>query len=552
MVGIYSINRPEWVTTSIACTFQNLTYVPLYDTLGPDAAKYIVNHAELTTVVCSAKTFPQLAKCAPECPSLKNIIVMDPLEPKMRGSLPERVALYSWTDLLERGARSPRACVPVQPSDLLVIMYTSGTTGNPKGVMLTHANLIAAAAGLSAETPFASDDVYLSYLPLAHIFEQAVLVTGIYRGCRVGYWRGEVTLLLEDIQALRPTILIGVPRVFNRIYDRVMQQIAEGGFIKRTLFSIASNAKKAALETGGDTPVWNKLVFQKIRDAMGGRVRSIYSGSAPLAPEVQEFLRIVTGVPVCQGYGLTETGAALTVQNFDDQLTTGHVGAPLICSEVKLVDVPEMGYISNAPVQRGEICVRGPSVFGGYYKEQEKTKEAIDDQGWFHTGDIGEWLSTGALKIIDRKKNIFKLAQGEYVAAEYLETLFQRSKYVMQIFVYGDSFKTHLVAIIVPDPDVLVPWAKANGIASANMQALCNNPRVQALIAQDLNSLAVSAKLPHFMYIKNFHLEADQWTVENGMLTPSMKLKRPQLKDKYLGEIDKLYKEHAATHHAKL
>lgn len=541
MVGIYAINRPEWVATSIACTFQGLVYVPLYDTLGPDAAKYIVNHAELATVVCSAKTFPQLAKTAGECPTLKNVILMDPLEPKMRSMLPQHVNLFSWADILERGARTPRACVPVQPTDLLVIMYTSGTTGNPKGVVLTHSNLMAAAAGLCQETPFASDDVYLSYLPLAHIFEQAVLITGIYRGCRVGYWRGEVTLLLEDIQALKPTILIGVPRVFNRIYDRVMQQISEGGLIKRTLFSIAANAKKSAMENGGDTPFWNRLVFQKIRDAMGGRVRAIYSGSAPLTPEVQEFLRIVAGVPVCQGYGLTETGAALTVQAYDDQLTAAHVGAPLACNEVKLVDVPEMGYISNAPAQRGEICVRGPNVFGGYYKEPEKTKEAIDDQGWFHTGDIGEWLPTGALKIIDRKKNIFKLAQGEYVAAEYLENLFQRSKYILQIFVYGDSFKTHLVGVIVPDPDVLLPWAKANGIAAANMQLLVKNPRVQALIAQDLTALAVAAKLPHFMYIKNFYLEPDQWTVENNMLTPSMKLKRPQLKDRYLPEIEKLY-----------
>jgi long-chain acyl-CoA synthetase len=376
--------------------------------LGPDAVEYVVNHSALQTIVCSAKTFPAIAACIKKCPSVKRIIIMDALESKFRVAVPETLDLYSMADVQQRGEKAPRANVMAKPDDIYTIMYTSGTTGNPKGVIITHRNIVSAAAGLNDVVELGADDVHISYLPLAHIYELVCQLVGVLDGCAVGFWRGDVAWLLEDIQALKPTILVGVPRVFNRIYDKVLAQINEGGFIKKSLFQIACSAKTSALDAGGDTPIWNKLVFEKIRQAMGGRVRLISSGSAPIGAEVQEFLRLTSGAKVVQGYGLTESCAALTVQQIADSRTAGHVGPPLRCNEVKLVDVPEMGYTSRSTPQRGEICVRGNNIFSGYYKEKEKTDEVLEPSGWFHTGDIGEWLPNGTLKVIDRKKNIVR------------------------------------------------------------------------------------------------------------------------------------------------
>jgi long-chain acyl-CoA synthetase len=285
---------------------------------------------------------------------------------------------------------------------------------------------------------------------------------------------------------------------------------------------------------------WDRLVFSKIANVVGGRVRFILTGSAPISPTVQDFLRVVFSCPVSQGYGLTETAALISVQSMGDW-TSGNVGGPYSCTEVKFVDVPEMSYTSKGKVQQGEICARGPTIFRGYYKMPEKTAEDIDRDGWFHTGDIGEWLPNGALKIIDRKKNIFKLAQGEYVAAEYLETIYKKSKFVAQVFVYGDSFKNFLVAIVVPEPDTLLPWAKKQGYPE-NMVELCKDERVKKAVMSSLVKVAADSNLKGFERIKNLHLEPNLWTPEN-ILTPTLKLKRNDAKKKYSDIIDKMYAE---------
>jgi long-chain acyl-CoA synthetase len=310
--------------------------------------------------------------------------------------------------------------------------------------------------------------------------------------------------------------------------------------VKRQLFNYAYSAKLAALRESGELAhgLWDRLVFSKISAVVGGRVRFILSGSAPLSSNVQDFLRIVFSCPVIQGYGLTETTAVISAQDLGDT-SSGNVGAPQICTEVKLVDVPEMGYTSSGPVQQGEICARGPTIFRGYYKMPEKTAEDIDRDGWFHTGDIGQWLPNGALKIIDRKKNIFKLAQGEYVAAEYLETVYLKSKFVAQIFVYGDSFKNFLVAIVVPDPDVLLPWAKRQGYPE-NLVELCKDERVKKAVFASMTKVAQDSNLKGFERVKNIFLEPSPWTPEN-ILTPTMKMKRADAKKKYSAAIDKLY-----------
>lgn len=539
-LGIYSINRTEWVLSMLAAVQQSITIVPLYDTLGPDAVKYIVNHAELTTVVVSAIAFPKLAACSAQCPSLKRIILMDPIPGNARSLLPNHIELYTMTELIERGAKAPRAPTPPTADDLFCIMYTSGTTGDPKGVMLTHLNLASSVGNCKLDINMSQDDVHISYLPMAHIYEMLICMVGLACGGAAGFWRGDILGLLDDIAALKPTLFVGVPRVFNRIYDKVLAGVGDAGKFKQLLFNYALSSKRSALEGGATSSIWDKIVFKKIQDLMGGRVRMIVSGSAPLGADVQLFLRTVTGAVVKQGYGLTETSAVLTVQMTCDPNSAGHVGPPGPACEVKLVDVPEMGYFSKNEPQRGEVCVRGNNVFKGYYKAQDKTDEVLTKDGWFHTGDIGEWQPNGTLKIIDRKKNIFKLAQGEYVAVEMIETILIRAKYVMQIFVHGDSLKDYLVAIVVPDAETVLPWARQNGLPE-DMATLSQHPRLKKLLYDDLVATATASKLNGFQMPRQLHIEPVPWSVENQLLTPSMKIKRPSIKSHYQAQIDEMY-----------
>lgn len=487
----------------------------------------------------SAIAYPKLAQVASECPTLKRVIFMDPI-PETARSLAPGLQLLSLTALLERGAQVPRAPTPPGPESTFCIMYTSGTTGDPKGVILSHNNLTSAVACCQHDVDFGETDVHISYLPMAHIYEMLICLVGLACGGSAGFWRGDILGLLEDIQELRPTLFVGVPRVFNRIYDKVLAGVSDAGKFKQVLFNYAMSSKKASLEAGATSSIWDKIVFKKIQDLMGGRVRMIVSGSAPLGSEVHQFLRIATGAIVKQGYGLTETSALLCVQLECDPNTAGHVGPPAPSCEVKLADVPEMGYTSGSYPHRGEIVVRGNNVFKGYYKAQDKTDEVLTKDGWFHTGDIGEWQPNGTLKIIDRKKNIFKLAQGEYVAVEMIETILTRAKYVMQIYVHGDSLKDYLVAIVVPDVETVIPWARANGLPT-EMSTLATHPKLKKLLYDDMIATGTAAKLNGFQLPRQIHVEPVQWSVDNALLTPSMKLKRPSIKSHYQTNIDTLY-----------
>jgi long-chain acyl-CoA synthetase len=268
-------------------------------------------------------------------------------------------------------------------------------------------------------------------------------------------------------------------------------------------------------------------------------VRWIMSGSAPLDPKLGEFLKICFCCQVVEGYGLTENfaGACITAL---DETQLGHVGKPLACTEIKLQDVPEMGYSSKNNPATGEIMLRGPNLFKGYYKDPEKTKEAIDADGFFHTGDIGRINENGTLSIIDRKKNIFKLSQGEYVAVEYLEGIYIRSKFVQQVWVYGNSYKRYLVAVVVPDRDVLLPWAKQNGLPE-DVSALVKNEKVNKAILGDMLAIGKDAKLHGFEYVKLISVTDEPFSVDNDCMTPTFKLRRNNLEKRYKADIDRMY-----------
>jgi long-chain acyl-CoA synthetase len=305
--------------------------------------------------------------------------------------------------------------------------------------------------------------------------------------------------------------------------------------VKRFLIQTALNSKGKEVERGISRrdSLWDYLVFRKVQNALGGKVRLVISGGAPVNAETLKFFRCALGCMVIEGYGQTETTGVLTM-TLPMETTGGHVGPPLRCAAIKLMDVPEMNYFSKN--DQGELCAKGPMVFKGYYKNPEETEKALDEDGWLHTGDIAMWLPSGALKIIDRKKNIFKLSQGEYIAPEKIEIIYSRCSLVAQTFVYGDSFKSFLVGIVVPDPETL-----KKHYPDADIRALCADRNVKALVLDEMNKVGRENGLKSFEQVKKIYLHPDPFTLEQGLLTPTMKSKRPELKTFFETQIKEMY-----------
>uniref|UniRef100_UPI003AB0534E long-chain-fatty-acid--CoA ligase 5 isoform X1 n=1 Tax=Centroberyx gerrardi TaxID=166262 RepID=UPI003AB0534E len=544
-IGIFAQNRPEWIIGELACYTYSMVAVPLYDTLGPEALVFIIDRAEISTVLCDkqnrAETLLQNREEG-QTPVLKTIVIMDPFDSELveRGAKCG-VDILSLQDVETLGKNNLQKPIPPKPEDLSIICFTSGTTGNPKGAMLTHENVVSDAAGVikSFETSFAPNpkDVSISFLPLAHMFERVVQTVMYGAGAKVGFFQGDIRLLPDDMKTLQPTIFPVVPRLLNRVYDKV-QSGAKTPF-KKWLLNFAVERKHAEVREGiiRNNSIWDKLIFHKVQESLGGRVRVMVTGAAPISPPVLNFLRASLGCQIFEAYGQTECTAGCTFTMPGDA-TSGHVGVPVPCNVVKLVDVEEMNYFASNG--EGEVCIKGKNVFKGYLKDPEKTAEALDEDGWLHTGDIGKWLPSGVLKIIDRKKNIFKLAQGEYIAPEKIENVYVRSEPVAQVFVHGDSLQSSLVAIVVPDPEVVPSFAKKLGL-QGSLEELCKNMGVKKAILSDMTKLGKEAGLKSFEQVKDVHLHPEQFTIENGLLTPTLKAKRAELKTLFQPQIDKLY-----------
>ncbi|KAM6091744.1 long-chain-fatty-acid--CoA ligase 5 isoform 1-T2 [Theristicus caerulescens] len=544
-IGIFAQNRPEWIISEYACYTYSMVAVPLYDTLGPEAIVYIVNKADISIVICDKPEKAQvlLENCEQEkTPCLKTIILMDLFdnELKDRGAK-VGVEILALQEVEELGRNNIREPVPPKPEDLCIVCFTSGTTGNPKGAMLTHQNVVANAAAFLRSTEntveCSSSDITISYLPLAHMFERVVQTVVYSCGAKVGFFQGDIKLLTDDMKALKPTVFPVVPRLLNRVYDKI--QSSAKSPVKRCLLNLAVIMKMAEIKQGiiRNDSIWDQLIFKKVQETMGGRMRIMVTGAAPISPSVLTFLRAALGCQIFEAYGQTECSAGCTFSMPGDW-TTGHVGAPLACNIIKLDDVEEMNYFSSN--NEGEVCIKGPNVFKGYLKDPEKTAEAIDKDGWLHTGDIGKWLPNGTLKIIDRKKNIFKLAQGEYIAPEKIENVYIRSAPIAQVFVHGESLRSFLIGIVVPDPETLPGFAAKLGI-KGSYEDMCKNPAVKKAILEDMVRLGKEAGLKSFEQVKDLYIHTEMFSVENGLLTPTLKAKRAELVKLFQKQIEDLY-----------
>ena len=563
LLGIYSKNRPEWLYSYFGAVRDSITIVTVYDTLGDIALEYIFNQTKLTTIVAESKVLKKLlnlAKDGKTC-QIKNIIVLDIEDDEATCEELKKldINIYSFSDI-EKAGEEKGADIEFHtpgPDTISTINYTSGTTGNPKGVKVSHNSIILNTDVIEMLGLYLKEesDIYLSFLPLAHIMETLIMAVLVSRGIRIGFYNGDAKRLTEDAQILKPTCLCGVPRIFQRIYDGAQSKLKKMPALIQRIFSKALEIKLRDYKEKGvlHNILWDKFVFNQIKDILGGRIRFMLIGSAPMDPDVLNFLRVTLSCEIVEGYGQTEDAAGILLTKTYDPVA-GHLGGPGYSTELKLVDVPELEYKSTDidPVTkkwrpRGELCVRGPILFKGYLSLPDKTKEAIDEDGWLHSGDIAMILPEhgNAFKIIDRIKNIFKLQQGEYVAPEKIENKLENCKYVEQIFVYGDSLENYLVGILVPKRDDIIEFLKSKGIDADknNYKDYFENKDLIDDILKEIDSFSRSNDIKGFEIIKNVYLCKEPFSVDNNLLTTTMKIKRHVAKKYFEKEIQKLYEK---------
>jgi long-chain acyl-CoA synthetase len=535
-VAILSENRPEWAIADFACLTIGLTDVPIYPTLPGDQVAYILKDSGAVAIFVSNKTQAEkIREIRSQLPALKSVIGFDEIPGLANMSMAELEKRGTQGENRESIATYREDALTVKPDDLATIIYTSGTTGEPKGVMLSHDNIYSNVEGTRTAIPFDGRDVALSFLPLSHIFER---MGGHYlmfaTGTSIAYAESIDTVPI-DMQNVRPTIVLSVPRLYEKMYARILETALTGGFLKKKIFfwarSVAerwANEKLAGKEPGAlvarQYALAQKLVFSKLKARTGGRLRYFVSGGAPLSPDINKFF-FAAGLEILEGYGLTETSPVIGV-NTPENFRIGTVG--------KAIDGVEIRIAAD-----GEILTRGPHVMKGYYNKPDATREAIDPDGWFHTGDIGV-LENGFLAITDRKKDIIVTAGGKNIAPQPLENKVKTNKYVAQAVMLGDKRKFPSM-LIVPNFDQLERWAARRNIIWTDRAQLLRMPTIQAKIEREVNRELEGTA--HFEMPKKIGLLEHDFSIERGELTPTQKVKRRAIDKHYKALIDSLYEE---------
>jgi long-chain acyl-CoA synthetase len=538
-VGILSENRPEWAIADYACLTAGLTDVPLYPTLPADQIAYILRDAGAVAIfVSNAEQATKVASIRGELPALRSVISFDEKAASADLTFTALEAIGAKGETAEGIAAYKHDADAVQPGDLATLIYTSGTTGPPKGVMLTHDNIHSNVAGTRDRIPFAGHDVSLSFLPLSHIFQRMGDYMMFATGTSIAYAENFDSVPV-NLQEVRPTIVLSVPRLYEKMYARVLQNAVSSGALKRRIFFWARRVaeRRADLLLAGRRPgrllerqyaIAQKLVFSKIKERTGGRLRYFVSGGAPLAPEINRFFYAV-GLTILEGYGLTETSPVIAV-NTPEAFRIGTVGKPIAGVEVKIA-------------ADGEILTCGPGVMKGYYNNPVATAEAIDSEGWFHTGDIGE-LRDGFLAITDRKKDIIVTAGGKNIAPQPIENRVKTNKFVSQAVMIGDKRKFASL-LIVPNFEQLEGWAKRGNLLWTDRSQLIAMPTVQAKMNEEV--MGELEGLAHFEAPKKIALLAHDFSIENGEMTPTQKVKRRVVDQHYKPLIDSLYADDALS-----
>lgn len=556
-IAIFCETRAEWLIAAEACFMYNFPLVTLYSTLGCPAVAHGLNETEVSHIITSRELLEtRLKDILTEVPRLQHIIVVDNTPTSWPG-YPCGISIHNMAAVRKLGAKPENASREHEqplPTDIAVIMYTSGATGNPKGVMISHSNIIAGLTGMAERIPnLCEEDTYIGYLPLAHILELSAELVCVSHGCRIGYSSPQTladqsTKIKEgskgDTSVLQPSLMAAVPEIMDRIYKNVIIKVEEMSSVQRTLFSLAYNYKLEQMAKGCSTPQCDRLFFRKIRSLLGGRTRVLLSGGAPLSAATQRFMNVCFCCPVGQGYGLTETCGAGTISELWDY-STGRVGGPLVCCEIKLRDWVEGGYLStDKPHPRGEILIGGSNVTMGYYKNEAKNKEDffVDENGqrWFCTGDIGEFEEDGCLKIIDRKKDLVKLQAGEYVSLGKVEALLKNCPLIDNICAYASSEETYVIGFVVPNQKQLQALAQEHGVRGS-WEELCDSEAMEELALKVITEAALAAQLERFEIPRKIRLCPEPWMPETGLVTAAFKLKRVQLKARYLDDIERMY-----------